>query len=166
MSKKNKLNLIILILAALLVCTSCSKKMTIPSDVESIIDTSIRDLVGADKDEMIRTILSYTQYEVVSQEATAESILVTLVVRSRDVDAVLNEMYSENTVQTVEEFNTLFNERLLASPENEQRITVEIIKENNQYTALFDEASADAFLGGFIAYVDNFINQMSDSNEE
>lgn len=155
-------------LIAIFTLSSCGgSKMETPDDIEGIISDSLSEIInsGESNETIPDILLQKCDYSIESTEAHKDNIDVNVHVSQRDAYSVLKEMEKDSAAIDYEGFLDKFNSKLETSKETETDVTVVIVKDGDDYRAEMDEATADVFLGGFLAYTEETMYNLMKDNE-
>ena len=165
MGKKSLILIIVLVLTASLAFLSySSQRMKLSGDPTTIINDSLKKTLGIDEEDrsIVSIALDSCHYSIKSIKPYRNRVEVICHVESPDVKSVLGSLANSDENMNQEEFLDAFEMQLSESEILKQDVTVTVVKADDDYIALFDEKAADAFVGGLVAYTEQFIVDMSE----
>ena len=167
----NKKTLIILLIA--IIGIGCviggvlySSRMEVPDNPEDIIDTSLKSILGIEEDDRSLASIAFDNctYTVESVKAHRNNVTVKCHVKSPDVKGTLEELAASDTSMNQDAFLDAYEKALKEHSVTENDVTVNIVEKEDKFVAEFDEATADAFVGGLIEYTEQLFAEMNGEN--
>ena len=171
MSKKKRgvicISAVVILIVAVLCITLSHYFEKVPENIDEIVNETIKDLTNDSHSEysLADIIFENCEYSVVDTKSHFGKITVRLHVKQCNVYDILKEMEEDDNASNWEAFVESFKDSLEKAEKKETDIEISIIKNEDDYVAQMDEATMDAFLGGYLAYTEETVMKlMEDGN--